>query len=245
MTGTTLKIAICDDDDRLRADLSDCIRSVPPPQGFRLELSQFDSGDALASAFAAGERFDIVVIDMMMPGMTGIETAKAIRPMDEDAIIICLTNSPDFAVQSYRIDAFDYLLKSNDWNEFKATLSKALSIAASRDSAKLRVRSGTAVHTIRCRDIEFIEVNGKKLSYHLVSGEAIESYKSMRELESELAGQSQFFMIHRSIVVNLSYVVELDPRYVRTLTSERLPVARGKRPSLEEAFLRHAVSRPS
>jgi len=245
MTGTAIAIAVCDDDARIRADLAACIRAATPPQGFRLDASQFDSGDALARAYEAGERFDIVVIDMMMPGMNGIETAKAIRSIDEDAIIICLTNSPDFAVQSYRVDALDYLLKSADLNEFAATLSKAFSIAAGRESAKLHVKSGTTVHTIRCRDIEFIEVNGKKLSYHLASGEVVEAYKTMRELEAELAGHARFFMIHRSIVVNLSYVVELDPRFVRTVSSDRLPVARGKHASLEEAFLRHTAARPS
>ena len=242
MTGTTITIALCDDDDDLRAELLALVATMKPPEGFELDVAQYDSGDGLANRLKAGDRFDIAILDMMMPGMDGIETVRSIRAVDADTVIICLTNSPEYAIQSYRVDAFDYLLKSGDASDLGATLSRAFSVVASREAARLRVKSGTTTHYVRCRDIEYVEVNGKKLSYHLASGQVIDSYKPMRELEAEIAEHPRFFAIHRSIVVNLAYVAEIDPRFVRTVSSDRLPVARGKYPSLEEAFLRHATT---
>ncbi len=242
MPATSITVAVCDDEAELRDKLSACVGAVEPPRGFGLEVSRFDSGEALVARLEAGGRFDVAILDMMMPGMDGIEAAKALRAVDAETAVICLTNSPEYAVQSYRVGAFDYLLKSEDTSELEATLSRALSAIADRETARLRIRSGTTSYYVRIKDVEYIEVNGKKLSYHIADGRVIESYKPMRELEAELAGSARFFMIHRSIVVNLAYVSEIDPRFVRTVSSERLPVARGKYPSLEAAYLRYATT---
>lgn len=237
MIGNVISVAVCDDDAFTRAELLKWLPSTPLPQGYRITPVEVPCGDELIRRHRNGERFDIIFLDMMMPGADGMATASALRASGDGSIIICLTSSPDFAVQSYRIDAFDYIIKSNGIPQLEAALAKAVAVLTAQNARRLIIRSGTTLCAVLYANIEYIEVFSKKLFYHLASGEVIESYRPIRELEAELSGQPEFFKIHRSIIVNLSYLTEIDPHFVRTVSSERLPVARGKYDQLETAFL--------
>ncbi len=241
MTGNTITVAVCDDDAFASAELASWLSTAPLPQGYRLITVKTSDGDELLRRYRDGERFDIIYLDMMMPGLDGIETATALRDSGDDSIIICLTSSPDFAVQSYRIDAFDYLIKTRGNSQLEASFTKAVAALSTKKSKRLHIKSKTSTYAILCGNIEYIEVFSKKLFYHLISGRVIESYKPIRELEKQLSDLSEFFKIHRSIIVNLAYLTEIDPHFVRTLSSERLPVARGKYAQLARAFLRYTA----
>jgi len=239
MTWKAIVVAVCDDDERVRAELLAWLASASLPPGYRVTPVEASRGDELIRRHRDGERYDIIFLDMMMPGADGMETAAALRASGDDSIIICLTSSPDYAVQSYRVGAFDYLIKTGGTEQLEATFAKAVAaLTSSEEVHRLYIKSGTTLHAVLSGNIEYIEVFSKKLFYHLASGEVIESYKPIRELETELAGLPEFFKIHRSIIVNLSYLTEIDPHFVKTVSSERLPVARGKHAELEQAFLR-------
>lgn len=238
MNTFTISVAVCDDEAVAREELLHWLRKAILPADHRLSLTELTSGDELLSRQRAGLRFDIIFLDMIMPGTGGLETARQLRDAGDQALIICLTSSPDFAVQSYRVNAFDYLMKESGTDQLQQCLDRAITAVNKRPRKKLLIKSGTSTRSVVTEQIEYIEVFSKKLSYHLLSGEVIESYKPIRDLELELQDLPEFFKIHRSIIVNLACIIEITPHHVKTVSSEQLPVARGKYDPLEKAFLK-------
>lgn len=179
----------------------------------------------------------------MMDGLDGIQTARLLREKDEKTLIVFLTSSPDFALQSYRVDAFDYLLKTGDRDRMEPVFLKAVTAIAGKEGRRLEIRTGGALHSIRCNTIEYIEIYAKKISFHLIPEQTLETYKAFRELETEIAGLPQFFKIHRSVIVNFLYVTQINSKFVLTVSGQRLSIARGKYPALEQAFLAYTARR--
>lgn len=236
-------IAICDDDPAMRNNLRELLPTMTLPENMELHLTEVSSGDDLIALYTEGNTFNIIFLDMIMPGSDGIQTARRIREKDDQTIIIYLTSSPDYALQSYRVEAFDYLLKTDRLEQIAPVFEKAIGLFASKEIQRLHIRSGTTTHSVLSSNIETIEINGKKLFFHLNSGQVLETYKPIRELEADIEGIHQFFKIHRSIIVNLGYLTQIDPKFVMTVSGQKLPVARGKYEELERTFLSYSAAK--
>lgn len=237
MTKSIIKIAICDDDEEIRIHLVDLIQSIAIPENIQIVISVFPLGTDLVQAYENHNSFDLIFLDMLMEGLNGLETALSIRQFDKKSLIVFLTSSPDFALQSYEVEAFDYILKGMNNAKIESIFLKALANIQSREERQISIKSGLSYHSLNCKSIEFIEIYAKKLSINLIPKQKIETYKPIRELEDEIKDMSQFFKIHRSIIVNLLYITQINPKFVITLSGEKLPVARGKFYALKDAFL--------
>lgn len=185
-TFSMLRIAVCDDDRKVIDDISDMLRRFFAERGIKPVLTVFQRGFDLAEATERGARFDIILLDVIMPGINGIETAEEIRQYDEDVKIIFLTSSAEFAVDSYAVGAFYYMLKPIWEDSFFKILAKAFGELNSRkeDSIILSIRGRNA--RIILSELCYCEVINKTLFYHLESGEVLETTGSMTELEQKL-----------------------------------------------------------
>lgn len=106
-----LKIAFCDDDLEILKELGILLDKYKKERDEDLTYTVFQSPLELLAAIEKGFSFDILFLDILMPGENGIETAKEIRQYDNNMKIIFLTSSPEFAVQSYTVGAYFYQLK--------------------------------------------------------------------------------------------------------------------------------------
>lgn len=106
-----LKIAFCDDDLEILKELGILLDKYKTERDEDLTCTVFQSPLELLAAIEKGFSFDILFLDILMPGENGIETAKEIRQYDNNMKIIFLTSSPEFAVQSYTVGAYFYQLK--------------------------------------------------------------------------------------------------------------------------------------
>jgi DNA-binding LytR/AlgR family response regulator len=242
-TPVDVKIAVCDDDPDIRNKLVTWLRAVDLPEHCLVSLTEYSSGTALVNEYRSGTRYNLIFLDIIMDGLDGIQTARLIREEDENALIIFLTSSPDYAVQSYRVDAFDYLLKTADREQMEPVFLKALSAIADREERRLVIRNGAAFHSVHCNEIEYIEIYAKKITFYLIPEQKVETYKAFRELEAELSDLPQFFKIHRSVIVNMMHIARINSKFVATVSGQRLPIARGKYPALEQAFLAYTARR--
>lgn len=185
-------------------------------------------------------RFDVLILDILMPGFNGIETAAEIRRFDNYIKIIFLTSSSEFAVQSYTVNAFYYLLKPIRTESLFPLLDSVLEACDNEraDSLILRCKGGiTRVETSR---IEFCEVFHRTLLFHLTSGTTLESTGSLDKLESELAGYGCFIRVHRSYLINLNHVRNISRKSVTMSCMTEIPIPRGKYDDIKNAFLENA-----
>lgn len=235
-----IKIALCDDDSAVRDELLALLEQYQARQGRELAVSTYQSPLDLLDAMERGTRFEVLILDILMPGQNGIETAGEIRRFDRDVKIIFLTSSSEFAVQSYSVNAFYYQLKPLREESFFSLLDSVLEVCGQERGSTLLLRCRDGITRLDPRRIEFCEVNHRTLFIHLVSGRVLESIGSLDKLEEQLADHGCFMRFHRSYLVNLDYVQSISYRNVTMSCLTQIPVPRGKYDEIKNAFLKSA-----
>lgn len=139
-----MQIALCDDEETCHEKIKKLITQYKQINSDRtLSLSSFSSGKELINHVDEYGGFDLYILDCIMPEMNGIELGTALRMRDDTGILLYLTTSPDFALDSYRVDAFDYL---SPWTGicFSKVLTKLTSLFRRLCRKQLPLRPWTA-----------------------------------------------------------------------------------------------------
>lgn len=231
------KIAFCDDDASALNEMQKFLNQYCRERNREITCAAFHSPLELLAEMERGARYDILFLDILMPGQTGIEAAEEIRNYDTNVKIIFLTSSPEYAVQSYTVRAFFYQLKPLQIGDFFRVLDAALEECRQEREKSLILRCGGVITRIEPGQLEFCEVIHRTLLFHLSSGKVLESTGSLDELDRQLAPYGCFLRVHRSYIVNLDYVQNISHRAVTMTCLTEIPIPRGKYNDIKDAFL--------
>lgn len=237
-----MKIALCDDEAAVRAEVLALLRQYSTDRGRELDAVPFGDPLEMLAAMEKGARFDVLLLDILMPGQDGLEAAAEIRRLDSSVKIIFLTSSPEFAVQSYTVQAYYYLLKPLGAGSFFPLLDSVFESSERERASSLLLRCRDRIVRVEVKRIEFCEVIHRTLFIHLASGQVLESVGSLNQLEKELAPYGGFLRFHRSYLVNLCYVHSISHKAVTMASQAEIPVPRGKYDEIKNAFLENAFS---
>ena len=237
-----IKIAFCDDDLSVLNDLQILLDQYRVTHNQVLEYSAFHSPLDLLAAIERGLRFDILFLDILMPGQNGIETAEEIRKYDNNVKIIFLSSSREFAVQSYHVGAFFYQLKPILEASLFRVMDSVLEVCEKEQTSSLILRCKTGITRVEPRQIEYCEVLHRTLFIHLSSGKVLECTRSLEELSSQLLPFGGFLRPHRSFLINLDYIHSLSYKSITMCSQTEIPIPRGKYNEIKDAFLNHAFS---
>lgn len=235
-----VKIAFCDDDLSVLKELCDLLERYCVDRNRAMEHKAYGSPLDLLSEMERGTRYDILFLDILMPGENGIDTAAEIRSFDNNVKIIFLTSSSEFAVQSYAVGAYFYQLKPIWKESFFCLLDSVLSTCEQEQSASLILRCKNGITRIELNQLEYCEVIHRTLFFHLHSGKVLESIGNMDEMSNKLLPCGGFFRPHRSYLVNLDYVQSLSYRAITMSCLTEIPIPRGKYQEVKNAYLAHA-----
>lgn len=171
-----LQIALCDDEITNHEKTRELIRQYKQIHSDRtLSLSSFASGKELINHVDEHGGFDLYILDCIMPEMNGIELGAALRTRDDTGFLIYLTTSPDFALDSYRVDAFDYLLKPVESELFFQSLDKAYRSFSQIMQKTVAIKTTDSIRMIPIADIRYAERIDKHIDYHLTDNTVIHS----------------------------------------------------------------------
>ena len=230
-----VKLAICDDEKVSREKLSVLLQDYSRERNTPNSVSSFA---AASPVLDCSERFDIYLLDILMPGLSGMELAEDLRRKDETACLIFLTSSPEFALESYSVRAFDYILKPVDRERLYKTLDHALSFRAKQISDELIVRSGGRLISVPLGSIEYVEARQEKLVYYLNGNRILEAPGVLASLESRLLADPRFIKPHRAYIVSMDYIRSLEGRELTVVGSfPPVPIARGHFAEIRKAYL--------
>jgi len=227
-----LRIAICDDEPIFASQIEAIIGHWTDKPADTI-TEKFTDGDTLIRAHTAAP-FDIILLDVIMPLLDGIETAREIRMADKDVKIVFLTSSPEFAVDSYTVKASNYLLKPIDPYRLLACLELSADIAGS--SPGLILRCPHAVYRVNLSDIEYIEAQNKHILFVLSDGRTVESLAPLYTYESALTLDDGFFRCHRSYIVNIYRIDTYTTKEIRMRSGARIPISRSCHKEFEDAY---------
>jgi len=235
-----IQIACCDDDISVLQQLTSLLDQYQVERNREISYAAFHSPLDLMAQIEHGARFDVLFLDILMPGENGIAAAAEIRRHDSNVKIIFLTSSAEYAVESYSVNAYFYQLKPIWKESIFRLLDTVLATCEKEQTDSLILRCKTGITRIEPRQLEYCEVAHRTLFLHLSSGQTLESIGSLDDLEHHLCGHGGFLRPHRSYLINLAHVQNLSYRSITMNCLAQIPIPRGKYNEIKNAFLAYA-----
>ena len=226
-----MHVAIVDDEETARAQLQACLAELSKQENLEIDVEEFGGGNALIGTFRS--QFDIIFLDCEMSDLNGIETAKAIREIDQNVMIIFVTAMARYAVRGYEVEAFDFMVKPLNPFSFALKMKRAVNRLRSRSANSVLVRQDGDIYNLRVQDIRYLEASGHYTVFHTVSGEYRE-YCTFKEAMSRLHS-GVFASCNRCYYVNLNYVSAIKKNMV-CLGEEMLLISRPQRHAFLDAY---------
>lgn len=228
-------IAVCDDQAEELAVIDGLLCAWEAEHNLLLRRKLFPNAVDLLDA-ARRENFTLYLLDVIMPGVNGISVARELRAFDCTADIVFLTSSPEFACESYRVQALDYLLKPVNRGLLFSLLDR-LYLREQRPREALIVKTNATVLRILFSELSFVEVIGKRLYFNLTDGTVREITGSMKNFEEQLLSRPEFMRVQRSYIVNMLQVEELSSNHIRTFSGKSIPVSRLLYPQIQKDYM--------
>lgn len=220
------EVAIIENDDKDLEQLRAHIEKYSDEHGVSFHIACFAYGEAFLSA--ACRPFDLVFMDVQLMGMDGLETSRKFRESNPFAILIIVTNTEQYAIKGYEVDADDFILKPVNYALFESKLSKALSrLFADDTSVMVTVRQREGVMYVPARNIYYVEVADHNLVYHTINGN-ISAYGSLNKVEAMLL-ETGFIRCSAWCLVNVRYIEGLYGEDIKLYNNDVLRIGRSKR----------------
>ena len=228
-----IRIAICDDKYDFSEHIKTLINKWPdPPEPVSCEA--FTDGDSLISAHGR-DPFDIILLDILMPVLNGIDTAHEIREFDKNVKIVFLTSSPEFALDSYSVKASNYLVKPLAAKKLYECLCETIESLSTLQKCIL-VKKAHATHRIPVSAIEYVEAQNKYVRFKLTDGNEHLSSDTFTSFLDQLTEDDGFFKCHRSYLVNMFQISSFSTRELTTRSGTVIPIARSCQKDFEAKY---------
>lgn len=222
-----IRIAVVDDEKAMRDMVCKCINEVIE-ENISVEISDYPSGESFLEQIMNGERFDILLTDIQMSEMNGMELGKEIRKANSEMYIIFITSYAEYAVESYMIEAYQYILKQ-DLEYRLPDVARRLIRMIDLDSKQfrmLKINEGTV--KLYYKDIIYIykDKGGKYVTFVTVDNEYRERIP-LRQVFEELKSKT-FVMVERGYIVNMKHIHRLSGDTIYLENNQSVKISRAK-----------------
>ena len=238
-----IKIAFCDDDLSALDEINKLLQKYCIVHNQKMACKEFCSPFELLAVLEKGAYFDILLLDVIMPGEDGISVAKQVRQYDNNVEIIFLTSTSEYAVESYTVDAYFYQMKPILEEKFFELMDSVISECERAKDASLVVRCKSGITRINLEKLEYCEVIGRTLFFHQENGTVLECTGSLDELCGKLAAHDSFLRVHRSFVINMEYIQNISYKAITMDSLEKIPIPHGKCSEIKNRYLEYAFHR--
>jgi DNA-binding LytR/AlgR family response regulator len=206
-----IQIGICDD----RVDDIRTLTEALYAYDDSFQITDYTDGEDLFEDCLEREvLFDILFLDIYMPGLNGIETAGKIRAVMKDVIIIFVSSSNEHYPEAYDVFAFNYIIKPINTKKLNSVLDQALIGITKEHRQQIQFTYKATNYRILCRDILYIESRDKIILFHLADRTTLQCYSKLDEIIKQLQDES-FIRCHQSYVVNIFHVSEMAENHFR------------------------------
>ena len=224
-----IEIALCDDNtEDIEAEKAFVERFASEHADYPMRLTEFSSGTKLLEDIESNGDFDLYILDVLMPEMSGMSLAETIRSRGDHAEIVFLTNSQDYAVDAFSVYASGYLLKPVLEENFNKTILRAVLKLAHEKGNVLAVKTKDGIRRVPLHKIVMIESFNHMREITLLDNIVLETSATLSELFDQLKDYSNFFMPHRSYIVNLNNSVGIVRNDLLMLGNRHIPISKNQ-----------------
>ncbi len=196
-----IRIAICDDEKHMSDHIRSMVLNFFRKKNREISLRMFSGGEELLSY---NGQIDILFLDIQMKDMDGMETARKLRADKFRGFLVFITVLKEMVFQSFEVQAYDYLVKPVDGKQFEKTMERLYASMQNASEDSLLVQKGYEGRIIREDEIVFCEIIDRKIYLNLASGEVVDYYERIENLETKL--NNRFYRCHRSYLINLKHL---------------------------------------
>lgn len=229
-----MRIAVCEDEKAQRTLIIRYLQEWAKKSGQILDISEFPDGESLLFCWEDEERFELLILDIEMGAISGMELAERIRREDEDIPILFITGYEAYMAQGYEVSAIQYLLKPLSKEKLFAVLERLKRKKPPEE--KLTFQTGEGLLLVTPAKIWFAEAQGHQ-SILYTDHESYKLRHSITELARLLEGQKEFVRSHRSYLVNLRHISAITRTELVMDDFRRLPVSRSAYRAVNTAFI--------
>lgn len=229
------KIAICDDEAEQRAYLLEVVTAWAKKNRHLVEIKQYPKAEAFLFDYEEEKDFDILLLDIEMSEVTGIELAKIVRRDSLTVQIIFVTGFYEYFSDGFDVSALHYLIKPVDERKLYPVLDKAVNNLKYHQRSVLLTTSDADIK-VSLADILYVEAENVYIVVHTMQG----NYRTRISL-AKFAEQldETFFKVHRSFVVGLKYVKKITKTEITMLNGDIVPISRKLYDEVHAALIKY------
>ncbi len=232
----TYRLAVCEDDDAIRVQMHSLCQEILTEAGVEHSITDFPSARQLGNLLSAENNpFDLLLLDIQIEGLTGMELAQSLRQRGDRVSIIFITGCEDYLPKGYSVQPIHFLLKPVSREALDAALRTDWQLNHKPKTVVLRI--GSKMVNLPLADIRYIESYNHNIIVHQTEGDRT-YFLSLSYFEKQMP-PNQFCRCHNSYLVNMTYVEEIGRTDLSLRGGVRLPIGRAYYKALQSAFIRY------
>ena len=236
-----LKIAYCDDEKNDRDIIMYALSHIEEKWNEIFEISPFNSGENLCTSLGVNS-YDIILLDILMTGIDGIQTAKNIRALGEDSKIIFISSCDDKLRDLFRVGTIAFLDKPLNTENLEQALIEARDIIKKDENNIFTYKVGKDSCFIPLNDIKYFESNKHEIHIH-TNKNTIAYYGTLKMVLEQIGENIAFVCAHKSYIVNFKYS-EIVQNSIKIKGSDaNIPISRGKREDILDKYISYMQRR--
>ena len=236
-----MKIAVIDDSAEDRKLLAEKIQNFCLRESLMYEIRSFSSGNEFL--LASRTDWDIIFLDIFMNEIDGMTVARTLRGNNVSSLIVFTTSSRDYAIESYDVRAFHYLVKPIEQDKLDEVLRLSEKSIRSRNHY-IEVKEGRIMSRILIRDIMYTDYYNHYIQIH-TPGRMIKTYMSFAEFSPLLLKYKQFLSPYRNCMINMDYVQQMDDHDFLMKDQVQIPINRARKSEIRQAYADYSFKRLS
>lgn len=229
-----IRVALCDDEETVREYLGRLLEEWKERQNDQLQIEYFESAESFLFQYEEDKRWQLLILDIEMGKMNGVELAKKVREHNKEVQILFVTGYMDYISDGYEVEALHYLLKPVTKEKLFSVLDRARERMKKSEKALFLQGSDETVR-IPYYEIRYVEVQHNYVTIHAAEEYTVK--KTLSELEEELG--DGFFRTGRSFLVNLKCVKRITKKEVSLKDGMVIPLSRGMYEKINRAMIRY------
>lgn len=224
-------IAIVEDEKEFREELKNYLKYYGEENHIEFQVTEFSDGAEILENFK--KEFDIILLDIEMPRLNGMDAAELIREKDEDVVLMFITNMAQYAIRGYSVGALDFVMKPITYYTFSMKMKRALKRAQKKEQKPLILNLPDGIKTLDIKQIYYVEVQNRMLHYYTDEGEIV--VRGTLQSAEEILKPYPFAKCNHWYIVNLMHVKEVN-KYIATVGPHQIEISRRNKAGFLQAL---------